>query len=177
MKDLLSALVDHVPAAPAAPTALRQRLMASIAKPELRFAPLYGALSDLFDLGDEALRALFVRAAAAEAWSPAPVPDTWLLHLEGGPRVAGADNGLVKIRAGARFPHHLHLGGERVLVLDGSYRDEPSGRLYRAGDLHEMQEGSAHAYVASAERDLLLAVSVERGVDVEGFGPLSPASV
>lgn len=177
MKKLLSALVDHVPAANAAPAALRERLMASIARPELRYAPLYGALSELFDLRDEALRALFVRASTPEAWTPAPLPDAWLLHLEGGPRVASADNGLVKIRAGARFPRHVHLGIERVLVLEGGYLDEPSGRLYGAGDLHEMQEGSAHAYLASAERDLLLAVSVVRGVDVEGFGPLSPASV
>jgi quercetin dioxygenase-like cupin family protein len=177
MKNLLSALVDHVPVAHAPPASLRARLMASVATPELRFAPLFGALSELFDLRDEALRALFVRAAAPEAWTPAPVPDTWLLHLEGGPRVAGADNGLVKIRAGARFPQHLHLGGERVLVLDGSYRDEPSGDVFRAGDLHEMPEGSAHAYVASGDRDLLLAVSVVRGVDVDGYGPLSPASV
>jgi len=177
MKELLPALVEHVPVAKTAPAALRERLMASIATPPLRFAPLYGALSELFDLGDEALRALFVRAAAPGSWTAAPVPDAWLLHLEGGPRVAGADNGLVKLRAGARFPQHLHLGSERVLVLDGSYRDEPSGRIYRAGDLHEMAEGSSHTYVAGAERELLLAVSVVRGVDVEGYGTLSPASV
>jgi hypothetical protein len=177
MKNLLSALVEHVPAAQAAPAGLRERLMASVAKPELRFAPLYGALSELFDLSDDALRALFVRAAAPQAWTAAPVPDTWLLHLQGGPRVAGADNGLVKIRAGARFPQHLHLGGERVLVLDGSYQDAPSGRVFRAGDLHEMPEGSAHSYLAAPEGDLLLAVSVVRGVDVEGYGPLSPSSV
>ncbi len=178
MKGLLTALGELVPATAtaAAPAALRERLMASIARPELRFAPLHGALSDLFDLSDDALRALFVRAAAEEAWTPAPLPDAWLFHLQGGPRAAGADNGLVRIRAGARFPRHTHLGRERVLVLDGSYTEEPGGRVFRAGDRHEMPEGSAHAYVASSERDLLLAVSVVRGVDVEGFGPLSPSS-
>jgi len=176
MKGLVPALVDLVPAAKPAPAALRERLMASIARPELRFAPLFDRLSDLFDLSDEALRALFVRAAAPDSWSRAPVPDTWLLHLQGGPRVAGADNGLVRIAAGARFPRHAHLGRERVLVLDGSYRDEPSGHVYQPGDLHEMPEGSAHAYVALPTRDLLLAVSLVSGVDVEGFGPLSPAS-
>ena len=176
MKGLLSALGDIVPATGAAPAGLRERLLASVARPELRFAPLYGALGELFDLNDDALRALFVRAAVADAWVPAPLPDTWLFHLQGGPRVAGADNGLVRIRAGARFPRHTHLGRERVLVLDGSYTDDPGGRIYRAGDRHEMQEGSAHAYVAAPERELLLAVSIVRGVDVEGFGPLSPAS-
>ena len=177
MKDLLSALADYLPpSAEPAPSPLRERLLASVGRPELRFAPLYAALGELFDLDAQRLAALFTRAAAPAAWTRVPIPDTLLLHLDGGPRVAGADNGLVKLRAGARFPRHRHLGDERVLVLDGSYVDEPSGRIYRAGDLHEMREGTAHAYVASAERDLLLAVSVVRGVDVEGFGPLAPSS-
>lgn len=176
MKNLLSALVEHLPAETPPRAALRERLMASVVKPELRFAPLYGALSELFDLDDRALAALFVRAASPEAWTRPPLPDTQLLHLEGGPRVAGADNGLVKIAAGTRFPRHRHLGPERVLVLDGSYRDEPSGKLYRPGDWHEMAEGTTHAYVVEPERELLLAVSVVRGIDVEGVGALSPAS-
>jgi len=177
MKDLLEALVDHLPTASGpAPTSLRDRLLASAAQPGRRFAPLYGSLSELFDLNDAALVALFERAASPLSWSDAPTPGTSLLHLSGGPRAAGADNGLVRLKAGARFPQHRHLGLERVLVLDGSYVDEPSGRVYRAGDLHEMPEGSAHTYVASPERELWLAVSVVGGVDVEGFGVLSPSS-
>jgi quercetin dioxygenase-like cupin family protein len=176
MKHLLAALADQLPREKLGPASLRERLLSSVARPELRFAPLYGALAELFDLHDQQLAVLFQRAATPAAWTRAPVPDTLLLHLQGGPRVADADNGLVKLGAGARFPQHRHLGAERVLVLDGSYRDEPSGRVYRPGDLHEMHEGSRHAYVAAPGRDLLLAVSVVRGVDVDGFGALSPTS-
>jgi quercetin dioxygenase-like cupin family protein len=176
MKKLLSALADHLPPTSVAPASLRERLLSTVAQPRWRFAPLYRSLSELFDLDERQLTALFERAAPPAAWTPSPIPGTFLLHLEGGPRVAGADNGLVRVQAGARFPQHRHLGNERVLLLDGSYRDEPSGRLYRAGDLHEMPEGSTHAYVASPERELWLAVSVVQGVDVDGFGPLSPSS-
>lgn len=173
---LRDALAELAPPPKAPPQLLRERLLAAAVRPRLRYAPLYDRLSALFDLSDTELSSLFELAAQPERWVSAPIPELELFHLTGGPRVAGADNGLVRIRAGARFPLHRHLGPERVLVLEGGYRDEPSGRVYAAGELHEMSEGSEHGYVALAERDLLLAVSVVRGVDVEGFGALSPSS-
>lgn len=176
MKYLLEALAELTTARATPSSGLRAQLMAEIATPRRRFAPLFGALSELFDLGDDALVALFERAASRGEWHDSPVPETQLLHLTGGPRVAGADNGLVRLAAGARFPLHRHLGSERVLVLEGGYRDEQSGRLYLPGDLHVMAAGSSHSYVALPERQLLLAVSVVIGVDVDGLGMLTPAS-
>lgn len=172
--ELRAALAQLHPPAKAPPQLLRERLLNAVARPRLRFAPLYGALSELFDLGDTDLASLFERADDAAAWVGSPIPGTRLLHLQGGPRVAHADNGLVRIAAGARFPQHRHLGLERVLVLDGGYRDEPSGRLYAAGDWHEMDANTEHAYTALEGRELLLAVSVLSGVEVEGYGTLSP---
>ena len=173
---LAEVLSDLVPPAKAPPQLLRERLLATVARPRLRYAPLFGKLSELFDLDDTALAALFERAATAAAWTPSPIPGTQLMHLQGGPRVAAADNGLVRLAAGTRFPSHRHLGPERVLVLDGGYCDEQDGRLYLPGDWHEMPSGTSHAYTALAERELLLAVSVVAGVDVEGFGALSPSA-
>lgn len=170
---LLQALADLNESAVSPPTGLRARLLAEIATPRRRFAPLFPSLSELFDLGDAALAELFERAADPQHWSSAPVPHVRLLHLQGGPRVASCDNGLVRIAAGARFPRHFHLGAERVLVLEGSYRDEQSGRVYAPGDLHEMPAGSEHSYVVLPERELLTAVSLVAGVDVQGFGPLT----
>jgi quercetin dioxygenase-like cupin family protein len=174
--ELRAALAQLHPPAKAPPQLLRERLLNAVARPRLRFAPLYGGLSKLFDLGDTELSNLFERADDTAAWVTSQIPDTRLLHLQGGPRVAHADNGLVRIAAGARFPQHRHLGTERVLVLDGGYRDEPSGRLYLAGDWHEMAAGTEHAYTALSERELLLAVSVVSGVDIAGFGTLSPSA-
>ncbi|HVY28470.1 MAG TPA: cupin domain-containing protein [Polyangiaceae bacterium] len=173
---LRDAFAELVPPAKAPPQLLRERLLATVMRPRLRYAPLYGSLAQLFDLSDTDLANLFERAASPDEWVTAPIPGTQLFHLSGGPRVAHADNGLVRIRAGTRFPFHRHLGPERVLVLEGAYLDEQSGLTFRAGDLHEMAEGTAHAYVAQGDCALLLAVSVVRGVDVEGYGALSAAS-
>jgi quercetin dioxygenase-like cupin family protein len=172
---LLGALAELGPASARPDPGRRARLLAEIATPRRRFAPLFDALRDLFDLDDEALAALFERAASPSEWDRAPLPQVHLLHLTGGPRVAAADSGLVRVAAGARFPTHKHLGQERVLVLEGGYKDEQSGRIYLPGDLHEMPAGSEHAYVALPERELLLAVSVVSGVVVEGLGVLTPA--
>jgi quercetin dioxygenase-like cupin family protein len=173
---LAQALTELAMASSPPPQLLKERLLATIARPRLRFAPLFGALSELFDLGDSALADLFERAADVQSWTASQVPATELLHLQGGPRVAGADNGLVRIQAGARFPTHRHLGAERVLVLEGRYRDEQSGRIYVPGDWHEMAPGTSHAYVVLPECALLMAVSVVEGVDVEGFGTLTPSA-
>jgi quercetin dioxygenase-like cupin family protein len=173
---LLDVLAELGPLGATPSAGLRSRLLAEIAVPRRRFAPLFDALSDLFDLGDDELGALFERAASPSEWHVAPLPQVRLLHLAGGPRVNMADSGLVRLAAGARFPPHKHLGQERVLVLQGGYKDEASSRVYLPGDLHEMPEGSTHAYVALPERELLLAVSVVGGVDVEGVGVLTPSS-
>jgi quercetin dioxygenase-like cupin family protein len=173
---LRDAFAELAPPAKAPPQLLRERLLATVMRPRLRFAPLYGSLSQLFDLPDTELANLLERAAPPDEWVTTPIPGTQLFHLSGGPRVAHADNGLVRLRAGTRFPLHRHLGPERVLVLEGAYVDEQSGRTFRAGDLHEMPEGSEHAYTAVGDCDLLIAVSVVRGVDVDGYGAISPAS-
>jgi len=174
--DLREAFSALTPPTRQPPQLLRERLLATVARPRLRFAPLFGKLGELFDLSDTDLAGIFERAAQPGAWAVSPIPGTQLLHLTCGPRVAHADNGLVKLAAGARFPMHRHLGLERVLVLEGGYRDEQSGGCYLPGDLHEMQAATSHAYVALSERELLFAVSVVAGVDVDGFGTLSPAA-
>jgi quercetin dioxygenase-like cupin family protein len=171
--DVLSGLV--LPSERGAPPLLRERLLATIARPRLRFAPFYGRLGALFDLSDSELASLFERAENVAEWTSAPVAHVSLLHLQGGPRVAQADNGLVRVAAAAVFPPHRHLGCERVLVLQGAYRDEPSGRIYRAGDEHELPEGSSHHYVVLPDQDLLLAVSLSGGLEVEGYGKLTTA--
>jgi hypothetical protein len=173
---LLEALLElSTPTKPSTkpPAMLRDRLLSTVSRPRLRFAPLYGSLGNLFDLGDLDLAAIFEQAATPGAWTKTPIPGTELIHLQCGPKVANADNGLVRIKAGMGFPHHRHLGIERVLVLDGAYRDAPSGKLFGPGDLHEMAADTAHSYQALPGSDLLLAVSVVSGVDVDGYGTLS----
>jgi hypothetical protein len=60
-----------------------------------------------------------------------------------------------------------------VLVLQGGYRDEPSGERFLPGDLQEMAAGTSNSYVVLPERPLLAAVSLVGGVDVAGIGSLT----
>lgn len=173
MKKLLEELSELVPPGKPAPQLLRDKLLGSVSRPRLRFAPLFGPLAELFDWGDLELAALFEAAAEPSRWQQGPLPGLELYHLAGGPRVAHADNGLVRLGPSTRFPLHRHLGSERVLVLEGGYVDEPSGKLYGPGDWHEMDEGSTHGYVTVPERPTLFAVSLVTGIHIDGLGTVS----
>lgn len=173
MKKLLEELAELVPAGKSPPQLLRDKLLGSVARPRLRYAPLFGALGELFDLGDLQLAELFESAVEPGPWVSGPLPGLELLHLSGGPRVAHADNGLVRLAPSTRFPRHRHLGSERVLVLEGGYVDEPSGKLYGPGDLHEMLADSTHAYTTVPDRPTLFAVSLVSGIDIDGVGNVS----
>lgn len=145
----------------------RARLLGAVAHGGERFAPLFDKLSQFFDLSVAALREVFTRAEQADQWQPGPLPWVSLFHLQGGPAVAGLDTGLVKLKKGMPFPPHRHLGRERVLVLEGSYRDHEQ-RYYGPGDLHDMAKGTEHALQMSADEDVLIAVILSAEIEVVG---------
>lgn len=151
---------------PSTPSAgLRGRLLASVAAPAGRFAPMIDRLAALIDAGAERAEALLEGLGDPGRWLPM-LPGIGLVHIEGGPAVAGADVGFVRIEAGVRFPFHRHLGDERVLVLQGEVLDD-SGERARAGDLLAMPAGGAHAFRAGDAEALIYAVVVF-GVEIPG---------
>ena len=145
----------------------RARLLGTVAHGGERFAPLFDKLTKFFDLSVAALREVFTRAEQADQWQPGPLPWVSLFHLQAGPAVAGLDTGLVKLKRGMPFPPHRHLGNERVLILEGSYRDHEQ-RYYGPGDFHDMAEGTEHALQMSAAEDVLLAVILSAEIEVLG---------
>jgi len=167
----LSALFERLGALPEAdPSSLapgRARLLASVTQSSERFSPLFGKLTQFFDLSTEALRAVFTRAADEQAWQPGPLPWVSLFHLDGGPAVLGLDAGLVRLKKGMPFPRHRHVGQERVLVLEGGYHDHDQ-RWYGPGALHDMPEGSEHALHMGREQDVLLAVILSAEIQIVG---------
>lgn len=150
---------------PAALAQGRARLLAAVAQSDERFAPLFGKLTQFFDLSAEALRAVFRRAANEAEWEPGPVPWVSLFHFQGGPAVAGLDTGFVRFQKGTPFPPHRHLGNERVLILDGGYFDHEQ-RWYGPGDVHDMQQGTQHSLQMSGDQDVLLAVILSGEIEV-----------
>ncbi|MSP59577.1 MAG: hypothetical protein EXR72_04405 [Myxococcales bacterium] len=154
---------------PLAPSpALRVRLEATLAAGG-RVDPLLDRIGRFFDLTVEKARALLDSIDRATNWEPSGVPGVDLIHLQGGPAVAGADAGFVRLRAGMRFPRHRHLGEERVLVIQGQFTED-NGTVVRRGDERVMATDSCHEYQAADQVDLIYALVLYEGVDVDGFG-------
>jgi ChrR Cupin-like domain len=146
----------------------RARLLAAVSESSERFSPLFGKLTQFFDLSADALREQFKRASIDSEWEQGPLPWVSLFHFAGGPAVAGLDTGFVRIKKGMPFPPHRHQGSEHVLILDGGYHDNAQ-HWWGPGDLHIMTEGTEHALQMSADQDVLLAVILTADIQVVGM--------
>jgi quercetin dioxygenase-like cupin family protein len=141
----------------APPPALKGRLLAAATTGPMRHAPFFDELARLFDLGVDAVVRILESAGSESRWEPGPHPAIRLFHLEPGPALAGADAGFVRMPASFEWPSHRHTGTERVLILEGAYR-ETGGRIYRAGDIHEMGPNTEHGFTVLPDSPLLLAL-------------------
>jgi len=139
----------------------KQRLLADVSELPLRYAPFFDALTELWDLPEDDVRAELTRSKDNDEWRWAALPGIRLFDVRGGARTASAHVRLVRFAAGVRFPIHRHKGHECVLILEGSYTDS-GGTVYRSGDLHEMQDGTEHGFTVD-EREPCIAAVVERG--------------
>jgi quercetin dioxygenase-like cupin family protein len=139
-----------------------ERLMSAVAEPPLRYAPFFERLSNLWDLSEADVRALFERSRDARAWRRAPLPGLELIKVAGGPRIAATEAYLARFAPGMTFPAHRHRGHEDVLVLEGSYTDS-RGRVYRSGDVHPMEAGSEHSFTIGADEPCV-AAAVHHGI-------------
>lgn len=132
------------------PPELRARLLAAVAGPIGDHA---AALATLFERPEPELRAL-LRAIERDQI-------TWTSMLPGiehhAVRVApGRDAGVFRVAPGTLFPHHRHLGEERMRVLQGSCSDS-LGVVLGPGDEHCFAAGTAHALITHRGPPLLLA--------------------
>ncbi len=162
---LALALCD-APATP--PASLRERLMASAAHPDRRFAPFLDRLAAMIDLGIERTQELLQSLADPSSWTSPLGPGIGLVHFQGGANVATADVGFVRIEPGVRFPLHHHGGDERVLVLQGLLREDGSGALAHAGDEVYRAPNTSHSVVCAGDRPLIYAVVVY-DIDIPGL--------
>lgn len=142
--------------------ALRQRVMQAI-EPATRFAGFVERCAALFDLDAERARELLssIDDATQPGWRASGIPGVTILKFSGGPRVANATCGLVRVKPGRLFPAHRHRGAERVLVLQGFARDD-AGHLFAPGDIARWHAGSSHTLRATDDAPLVFAVALEK---------------
>jgi len=159
-----AALAEGV--APVAPAPdVQQRLLASIGGG--RFEAFSGRMAKLFDVTVERARELLGLIERPASWVP-QLPGISLVHFEGGPAVATADCGFVRLDAGATFPPHTHLGEEIVTVLSGQLHDVPNDRLIGPGDDYVQAEGTHHYLVCVGPEACLYASRANEGIEVLG---------
>lgn len=97
--------------------------------------PLTPRHADLF------LRAVVDTTALPWVASPEPTVQRKLIERDGGDGTRATS--LVRFAPGARFPEHIHHGGEEFLVLEGSFCDETG--CFPVGSYVRNPPGSRHA--------------------------------
>lgn len=160
---------------PATPSeGLKAQIMSDLA-PAARFARFRERVSELIDVSVERAGELLGQIDEIDPWVPGPSEGVELFHIDGGPRVEDAIVGFIKIGSGGEFPHHKHLGTERVFVLQGSFQDS-SGTVHGLGDLVVEPPGSEHDFHVCDGPELIYLVVVEEGIEMFGMtiGPGDP---
>ena len=134
-------------------------------------SPLAGfvdRLATFFDVGTERAREFLDSIAhiSEDPWQASGLPGISLLHSQGGPTVATAENcGLVHLEPGTTFPEHQHLGEEWALVLQGRCI-EHTGIISRPGDLVHKSTGSRHSFRVLDDEPFVFAVVLYGGFQI-----------
>lgn len=141
----------------ATPTSLRERLL-GLASGRHRFLPFLDRSMALFDLPEAETEEHLYSVDDDAAWEDM-LPGVRFRDFDGGPALGDAHAGLVRLAPGQTFPHHGHVGEERVLVLQGELVDD-QGRYHRAGDLVVSADGTAHEVRAVGDQEAIYAAVV-----------------
>jgi len=164
-------LCDALPALGQSPP-LRSRILTG-ARAAGRLARFATTTAEFLDVSIEQAKELLARIDDASAWQM-ELPGVSFLWVQGGPRVANAIRGFMRVAAGCQFPEHEHLGQELALVLQGGFEDASRGLVFRPGDIDLMPPGTSHAFRALPDGPDLVQLAVTQiGLRALGtvFGP------
>lgn len=171
--EAMDLLADSLEPAPL-PAALRARILATT-RTESRFASFAEQVAELADVALDTARELLLGIDREESWGPAAVPAMRLYNFEGGPAVADAITGFVRMPVGSAFPQHTHIGEETVLVLQGRLK-ESNGDVVGPGDVKKSAAGTEHSFEVMEGPELIYLVIAQSGITIgdEKFGPDDP---
>jgi hypothetical protein len=127
-----------------------ERLEATVREPPHRYAPFFARAAELLDLSEDAVIEQLARLKEPDVWHFAGLPGIHDVVVRGGPRVQSAETLFVRFAPGVSFPRHRHVGLERVLVLEGNYKDS-AGVVHRAGELREWAPETEHSFRVGPE--------------------------
>jgi hypothetical protein len=160
--DTITTVAKGLAPAPLPPGLLARVLETTRSEP--RFERFVDPIARLLDVTFEQARQLLARVSDTDGWEPGFLPGIELFHVRGGPRVANAITGFVRVRENVRFPEHEHFGEESVLIMQG--RCEERGKIYGPGDEVMMGANSEHAFTVCPGPDLLYLAVVQKGLRI-----------
>ena len=166
--ELFADLVGALPVPP--DPSLKARLLRSV-ETAPRFDTFVDRVAALTDLARDKAEALLASLDDAARWIGGGT-DMAIFHVDGGPRVANAIVGFVRLPAGAAFPEHEHVGAEVMLVMQGGLVVD--GVTHRAGAEVASSAGSAHTFVAAEGPDLMYLGVIQGGMKIDG-NTISPS--
>jgi len=144
--------------------AVKTRLMISLASVN-RFDRFIDRIASATDLVKEKADALLRSLDDASRWIGGA--ESSLFHVDGGPLVANAIVGFVRLQAGQAFPLHEHMGEETMIILQGGMITA-EGTKHRAGDEVRMAAGSSHTFTALPGPDLMYLGVIQGGMKIDG---------
>lgn len=144
---------------------IKARLLASVGGG--RFEAFATRMAGLFEVTVERARELLGLIERPASWVT-QLPGIALIHFEGGPALANADCGFLRVAAGTIFPPHTHLGDEMVTVLAGQMKDLVSGHIVNPGEDYGQKTGTTHYFQAVGDEELIYASRALEGIEVGG---------
>ena len=127
----------------------RARLMEEIGRGG-RFSRFVAKVARHLDIAADKAVEMLERLDRGDGWEPLPLPGVMGIEYftpPTGPRLAGATVAVLRLQPRARFPRHGHGGAEEVLVIEGGFHDEQSGRDFHPGHVQAMAVGTSHSFV------------------------------
>jgi putative transcriptional regulator len=172
-RELGGVLVMLAPQTPS--SGLKARIIDDL-EPSARLTRFANPIADLIDTSVQRARELLAGIDDPAQWEFGPVPGIELFHIDGGPAVANAIVGFIRVASGSIFPEHKHLGEEKVFIVQGSFQDS-HGAVYKPGDLVVEAPDSHHHFEACSGPKLIYLVVADQGIEMFGLtiGPDHPA--
>jgi len=143
---------------------VKSRLLASVGGG--RFQAFAARMARMYDVSVERGSELLGLIERAASWIPQVVPGLSFVDFEGGPAMAGADCGFVRLAPGTVFPPHTHLGEEMTTVLSGRIHDPVNGITLGPGDDYLRTEGSTHYLVCVGDEPCIYATRAHNGISL-----------
>ena len=155
--DVLDALALGLPGQGRPSDAMHRRLFDRVGGVD-RFLPFLDRACELFDLPESETEDHLHSIDREDTWDDL-VPGVRFRDFDGGEKLGEAHAGLIRVAPGSSFPHHTHVGEEKILILQGRVEDE-NGNTWRAGDTMVSADGTGHELRAVGDKEVIYAAVV-----------------